>query len=105
MRFPKPTTIPQADADLVRAMVFARERGLCRAWKDGHRFPWCTTYATDRHEGKTRGAGGKITTENCVALCHGCHMKRHGVGAWLRIEVTDANRPDGVTFLPREPRA
>lgn len=86
---------------LIRAMVFARERGLCRAWVDGHRFRWCTKFATDLHEGKTRGAGGAVSTTNSVAVCHGCHMTRHGIGAWVKILVTDANRPGGVTFIPR----
>ncbi len=53
----------------VRVYVFARERNLCRVCR--------LRAAVSRHELRFRSLGGKVTRENCVAVCgdgvHGCH--------------------------------
>jgi hypothetical protein len=82
----------------VRDQVIARERGLCRAWVDGHRFPWCQRVGAEMHEIVARGAGGRVSLDNSILLCHACHEKRHGIGAWLRILGTAA----AVTFIARQ---
>lgn len=93
----------------IRGQVVIRERWTCRAYLDGHRFDFCTKDGTDLHEGKARGMGGKnkrtaVSRRNSVLLCHGCHMKKHGVGAWLRIVVINADLPGaaGVRFAVRQ---
>lgn len=45
----------------VRAYVFMREREICRCCRNRP--------AESRHEIKSRGAGGKISKTNCIAVC------------------------------------
>jgi hypothetical protein len=65
----------------VRRIVFARERYRCR---------FCRERATDLHELIYRSSGHPaekiFTVENCVALCHKCHMRVHRkIQPWLRV--------------------
>lgn len=115
LAFPKPPRTPRkprrpirrkpraplesAYISAVRAAVVQRERGLCRAWLDGHRFPWCQRIGAEMHEIVTRGAGGQVSLDNSILLCAACHEKRHGLGAWLRIFGTAA----AVIFIARTP--
>lgn len=53
----------------VRVYVFARERDICRCCRKRR--------ADSRHELRFRSLGGKVTRQNCVAVCgdgvNGCH--------------------------------
>lgn len=53
----------------VRAYVFARERNICRCCR--------SRTAESRHELRFKSLGGKVTRQNCVAVCgdgvRGCH--------------------------------
>lgn len=61
----------------VRAYVFGRERGICRCCRSRR--------AQSMHELHSRGAGGKVSKRNSIALCgdgvRGCHgmLQRHEI--------------------------
>ena len=60
----------ESDRDAkVRRYVFARERNICRRCR--------SRAAESRHELRFRSLGGKVTRQNCVAVCGsgttGCH--------------------------------
>ena len=85
----------------VRAYVFAREQHMCRI---------CGIRpATSRHELRFRSLGGKVTKENCVAVCgdgiHGCHgfAQRNTI---LYAFMDAVNGADGtIIFIPKMLRA
>lgn len=68
------TAKPQAARDRIseiRDYVFARERGICRLCRSRR--------AESMHEIQSRGAGGKVSKRNSIAVCgqigngHECH--------------------------------
>lgn len=78
--------VKNAETTRVRDYVFERERGMCRCcgWR----------HAESMHEIKSRGAGGKRTPENSIAVCgdgvRGCHgcLQRYQI----RVEGPDAEQ-------------
>jgi 5-methylcytosine-specific restriction endonuclease McrA len=77
----------------VRRQVFERDRYVCR------RPHYVAVPATDMHEIVFRSQGGEQVTENCIALCHRCHMQIHARRLW--IIGTDANSP--LQFVGEKP--
>lgn len=62
----------------VKALVFARDEGICRAWGVS---PVCQTRAWDRHELIPVGLGGPVTTQNCITICRADHRAcQNGIG-------------------------
>lgn len=65
--------------------------------------PWCffravcRTLGVDRHEIVPKGAGGEVTTANCVLVCRSCHDKVQGeVGGrklWIHWRGEDEGLP------------
>lgn len=96
---------PKAERDHIaetRAYIFARERGRCRCCRQRR--------AESMHELKSRGAGGKVSKRNSVAVCgqlgngHECH------GLLQRKQITySANDPAGAEgtlyFMPMDQKA
>lgn len=75
----------------VRLYVFARERNVCRCCRK--------RAAESRHELRFRSLGGKVTRQNCVAVCgdgvQGCHgfLQRHEIAVAENGTPYDAERP------------
>ena len=93
---------PKAERDNItktREYVFARERGVCRCCR--------LRRAESMHELISRGAGGKVSKRNSVAVCGqlGNGPECHGLLQAKRITYT-ASRPDGAEgtlyFMPMD---
>ena len=76
---------------VVRAAVWRREGGRCRACQSRQR--------PHVHHLQFRSRGGPWTTANCVLLCRACHQDVHA--RMLIIGGGDADTRDGLTFERR----
>ncbi len=93
----------QADKDAeVRVYVFGRERNVCRCCR--------IRPAESRHELISKGAGGKVSKRNCVALCGSivgavpsCHtyLQSHAI-QWCDEPGRGAQGPLWFTPISRE---
>jgi len=93
----------QGDVDaLVRVFAFGRERGICRCCK--------IRAAESRHELIARGAGGKVSRKNSIAVCGvivgavpSCHtfLQNHSI-QWMADEGLGAQGPLVFTPINRE---
>jgi 5-methylcytosine-specific restriction endonuclease McrA len=80
-----------AATQVVRAAVWRREGGRCRACQSRQR--------PHVHHLQYRSCGGTWTTANCVLLCRECHQDVHA--RILIIGGCDADSRDGLTFERR----
>lgn len=80
----------------VRIYVFARERDRCRCCR--------VRPAESRHELRFRSLGGKVTRENCVAVCGsgttGCHGYLQAHAIWYAFEHPALGAEATVIFTP-----
>lgn len=93
---------PQGERDRIaeiRDYVFARERGICRCCRRRR--------AESMHEIKSRGAGGKVSKRNSIAVCgqlrngHECHgrcQRKQIVVTW----PDEAKAETTLTFTPTD---
>lgn len=44
----------------------------------------CQNFASEGHHILPRSRGGRDTVENCLSVCHPCHMRIHANPAWAK---------------------
>lgn len=87
------------DHKAIRDYVFEREQGICRCCR--------IRKAESMHELKSRGAGGKVSKRNSVAVCGRLVGTEPCCHTFLQIDEIDwsGNAEEQLSFQPNSKRA